>query len=150
MLLKVHCLRPASHSFELPATGCADFLHNFGAELPTDVEICTTTAVQHMTTYWAILEKMRGSKLRLTKIDDEIYDHFKRDFPEFDTKATINEDEMKSKEGKERWRKFIMAYEKRIDDYNFGTMLRANPSFEYGEKETIFGTPLLAHGMERT
>ncbi|KAL8700626.1 MAG: hypothetical protein Q9201_005343 [Fulgogasparrea decipioides] len=96
-------------------------------------------AVQHMTTYWAILEKMKGSQLSLTKMDDEIYEHFQRDFPEFDPTETIDEDKMKSKEGKERWRNFMMAYEKKIDDYNFGTMLRSNPKFEYGEKETIFG-----------
>ncbi|KAL9128944.1 MAG: hypothetical protein Q9175_007418 [Cornicularia normoerica] len=96
-------------------------------------------AVQHMTTYWAILEKMRGSKLRLTKMDNEIYEHFKKDFPEFDPNDTIDEDRMKSKEGKERWRNFMMRYEKTVEDYNFGTMLRSNPKFEYGEKETIFG-----------
>ena len=97
-------------------------------------------AVQHMATYWSILEKMRGSKLRLTKIDDEILGHFQKDFPEIDIRETIDEDRMKSKEGKERWRNFMMKYEKTIEDYNFGTMLRANPKFEYGEKETIFGT----------
>ena len=91
-----------------------------------------------MTTYWAILGKMRGSRLRLTKIDNDILEHFRRDFPEFDAAETINEDKMKSKEGKERWRNFMMAYEKKVDDYNFGTMLRSNPKFEYGEKETIF------------
>lgn len=82
---------------------------------------------------------MRGSRLRLTKMDDEIYEHFQREFPEFDPAQTINEDKMKSKEGKEKWRNFMMTYEKSIDDYNFGTMLRSNPKFEYGEKETIFG-----------
>lgn len=92
-----------------------------------------------MTTYWSILERMRGSRLRLTKMDDEIYEHFQREFPEFDPAQTINEDKMKSKEGKEKWRNFMMTYEKSIDDYNFGTMLRSNPKFEYGEKETIFG-----------
>lgn len=95
-----------------------------------------------MTTYWSILEKMRGSKLRLTKFDDDIYAHLRQEFPEFDPKETINEDTMKSKEGKERWRNFMMVYEKgdkKVEDYNFGTMLRANPKFEYGEKETIFG-----------
>lgn len=92
-----------------------------------------------METYWAILEKVRGSSLRLTKLDDEIYEHLKTDFPEFDTAATINEDEMKSKSGKERWRKFMMAYEKKVDDYNFGTMMRTNAKFEYGRDETIFG-----------
>lgn len=92
-----------------------------------------------METYWAILEKVRGSSLRLTKLDDEIYEHLKKDFPEFDPSATIDEDAMKSKEGKERWRNFMMAYEKRVDDYNFGTMLRSNPKWEYGRDETIFG-----------
>ena len=92
-----------------------------------------------MSTYWAILEKMPGSKLRLTKIDDEILEHLQQEFPELDVAETLNEDEMKSKEGKERWRNFMMKYEKTIDDYNFGTMLRSNSKFEYGEKETIFG-----------
>jgi hypothetical protein len=92
-----------------------------------------------MSTYWAILEKMPGSKLRLTKYDDEIYEHFKREFPDFDLTATIDEDDMKSKGGKEKWRNFINEYEKKVEDYNFGTMLRANPKWEYGEKETIFG-----------
>lgn len=92
-----------------------------------------------MQTYWAILEKVKGSALRLTKMDEEIYEHLKTDFPEFDPAATIDEDEMKSKAGKERWRKFMMAYEKKVDDYNFGTMLRTNPKLEYGQEETIFG-----------
>lgn len=92
-----------------------------------------------MQTYWSILEKVRGSTLRLTKFDDEIYEHLKRDFPEFDPAATIDEDAMKSKQGKERWRKFMMAYEKKVDDFNFGTLLRANPKWEYGNEETIFG-----------
>lgn len=99
-----------------------------------------SSAVQHMTTYWSILEKMRGSNLRLTKMDDEIYRDFQKVFPEFDPAATINEDEMKSKAGKEKWRNWMMQYEKKIDDFNFGTMLRASPKVEYTEKDTIFGT----------
>ena len=35
--------------------------------------------VQHMATYWSILEKVKGSSLRLTKIDDEIYEHLVRE-----------------------------------------------------------------------
>lgn len=95
--------------------------------------------MQHLETYWAILQKVKGSSLRLTKMDDEILEHFKAEFPEFDPAATINEDEMKSKAGKERWRKFMMAYEKKIDDYNFGTMLRNSPKVEYEQDTTIFG-----------
>lgn len=101
------------------------------------------TVVEHMSTYWAILEKIPGSKLRLTKMDDDILEHFNKEFPDFDLKATIVEDDMKSKAGKERWRNFISQYDKKIEDYNFGTMLRANPAWEYGQKETIFGKMIL-------
>jgi len=104
--------------------------------------------VQHMMTYWGILEKVKGSALRLTKLDNEIYDHLKKDFPEFDPAATINEDEMKSKAGKERWRKFMMAYEKTVDDYNFGTIMRRNPKFEYGNDETMFVPRMQFYAIE--
>ncbi|KAI9862313.1 MAG: hypothetical protein M1813_004789 [Trichoglossum hirsutum] len=107
-----------------------------------------TKAVQHMSTYWGILEKMRGSKLRLTRMDDDIYEHLKTEFPEFDPTETVDEDKMKSKSGKERWRKFMMVYEKKIDDYNFGTLLRSNPKFEYGEKETIFVPRMQFYAIE--
>jgi hypothetical protein len=92
-----------------------------------------------METYWKLLEVRPGSQLRLTKIDDDIYEHLMSEFPDFDPSETINEDSMKSKEGKEKWRKFMMAYEKRVDDFNFGTMMRSNPKFEYGRDEVIFG-----------
>ncbi|POS83604.1 Duf757 domain-containing protein [Erysiphe pulchra] len=105
-------------------------------------------AVQHMTTYWGLLENVPGSRLKLTKFDDEIYEHLKRDFPEFDPKATIDEDKMKSKRGKERWRKFMMAYEKKVDDYNFGTILRSNPKWEYGNEETIFVPRMQFYAVE--
>ena len=95
--------------------------------------------VQHMSTYWSILEKMPGSKLRLTKMDDEISENFKKHFPDFDPAATLVEDEMKSKAGKEKWRKFIMEYDEKIEDYNFGAMVRSDAKAEYSEKDTIFG-----------
>jgi hypothetical protein len=104
--------------------------------------------VQHIETYWKILEKVPGSKLRLTKFDDEIYEHFKKDFPEFDAKATIDEEKMKSKEGKERWRKFINEYEKKVEDYNYGTVIRTNPRYEYGQEETIFAVRMQFYAIE--
>merc|ERR1711977_356821 len=62
--------------------------------------------------------------------------------------SRIDEDEMKSKTGKERWRKFLMTYEKKVDDYNFGTMLRADAKGEYGEKETIFVPRMQFYAIE--
>jgi hypothetical protein len=49
------------------------------------------------------------------RYDDEIFEHVLRDFPEFaDAPHTglvkLDEDWMKSKEGKERWRTYINAY----------------------------------------
>ncbi|KAJ8188268.1 hypothetical protein LV164_004772 [Aspergillus fumigatus] len=105
-------------------------------------------AVEHLMTYWAILEKVRGSQLRLTKMDDDIYEHFKREFPDFDPAAPIDEDSMKSKEGKEKWRKFIKEYEKKISDYNFGTILRVSPGVEYDQDTTIFAMRMQFYAIE--
>ncbi|KAJ8125318.1 hypothetical protein O1611_g8321 [Lasiodiplodia mahajangana] len=113
-----------------------------------DTNDSIVTAVQHLETYWAILQKVKGSMLRLTKMDNDILEHLKTDFPEFDPAATINEDEMKSKAGKERWRKFMVAYEKKVDDYNFGTMLRTSPNVEYDQDTTIFVPRMQFYAVE--
>ncbi|GAD98463.1 hypothetical protein NFIA_107350 [Paecilomyces variotii No. 5] len=105
-------------------------------------------AVEHLMTYWSILEKMRGSQLRLTRMDDEIYDHLMKEFPDFDPAATINEDDMKSKEGKEKWRNFMNQYEKKVADFNFGTILRANPKYEYEQDTTIFVPRMQFYAVE--
>jgi hypothetical protein len=36
---------------------------------------------------------------------------------------------MKRKEGNDRWRTFIIAYDKKIEDFNYWT----NPKLEYGQ-----------------
>lgn len=100
-------------------------------------------------TYWSILEKVRGSQLRLTKMDDEIYESFMKEFPDFNPAETINEDTMKSKAGKEKWRNWINQYEGKINDFNFGTMLRSNPKFEYEKDTTIFGRSTACGGSLR-
>lgn len=108
-------------------------------------------AVHQMTVYWSILEKLPGSKLRLTRMDDEILGHLKKEFPDFDPAAELKEDEMKSKDGKEKWRNFCMVYEmgdKKVEDYNFGTMLRKSSKTEYGEKETIFAVRMQFYAIE--
>lgn len=105
-------------------------------------------AVEHLMTYWSILEKVRGSQLRLTKMDDDIYDDFRETFPDFDPAETLDEDKMKSKEGKEKWRNFMMKYEKKINDYNFGTIIRTNPKSEYEQDTTIFGVRMQFYAIE--
>jgi hypothetical protein len=51
----------------------------------------------------------------LTKYDDEIYEHTMSEFPELaepphDKIVRLDEEWMKSPDGKERWRKFIASY----------------------------------------
>ncbi|EMR08624.1 hypothetical protein PNEG_03101 [Pneumocystis murina B123] len=98
-------------------------------------------AVEHAQVYWKLLTRTKGSTLRLTRVDHEIYNHFIREFQEYASKESvslIDENKIKSSENKARWRKFMMIYENKIEDYNFGTLLRIDSHGEYEEKTTIF------------
>ncbi|KAF9815196.1 hypothetical protein IEO21_04713 [Rhodonia placenta] len=110
-------------------------------------------AVEHAQTYWNLLEKVPPRNLKLTKLDDDIFEHTMRDFPELaendhEKVTKLDEDWMKSKDGKERWRKFIQAYEKTVKDYNFGSLIRTDAREEYGEKNTIFGAHVKFYAFE--
>ena len=59
-------------------------------------------------------------------------------FPEVDL-GDVDEDQLKSPKGKVKWREWIMKYENRVNDYNFGTLLRKNVKGDYTEDNTIFG-----------
>jgi hypothetical protein len=45
---------------------------------------------------------------------------------------------MKSPEGKARWRKFCMGYEKSLADYNMGSIIRTDSHGGYTEENSIF------------
>ncbi|KAF3918289.1 hypothetical protein ABW21_db0203765 [Orbilia brochopaga] len=92
------------HLYPLPRTVYIPYLTN----------IATRAAVMHMQTHWGLLEHRRGSELTLTKFDDEIHEHFKETFPELDVSQKLDEDAMKSKEGKEKWRNFINQYDGKV------------------------------------
>lgn len=56
--------------------------------------------------------KQTHGSVYLCRQDDEIFEHFKSDFPElfeepYDKITKLDEELMKSKDGKEKWRKFI-------------------------------------------
>ncbi|GME70466.1 unnamed protein product [Ambrosiozyma monospora] len=107
-------------------------------------------AVKQMDTYWNLLTAIPGSKLKLTNQDDKIYESFMKHFPEFKDPAKIakiDEEEMKSKTGKERWRKFMKEFED-VADYNFGTMLRTDAGQEYTQEGTIFAVRMQFYAVE--
>jgi len=102
-------------------------------------------AVEHAQVYWNLLEKVQPKELRLTKYDDDIFKDFSEKFPElvtppYDGLIKLNEDMMKSADGKKRWREFIEMYKDKVADYNFGSLIRTNAKDEYAETNTIFVT----------
>ncbi|KAJ1981293.1 hypothetical protein H4R34_002130 [Dimargaris verticillata] len=80
-------------------------------------------ATAHAEVYQSLIEKYDTTKLRLTSMDDELYEDFQATFPELNIEV-LDEEAFKSEEAKSRWRPFVLKYEKLINDYNFGTLVR--------------------------
>jgi len=100
-------------------------------------------AVEQAQTYWNLLEKFPPTTLKLTRYDDEIFEHALKDFPElaeenYQKLTKIDEDWMKSEDGKRRWRDFCESYKDKIADYNLGSLIRTDARDEYTEMNTIF------------
>lgn len=130
-------------------------MSTFNAETAENLEDIekqfAVVAVEQAETYWSLISKVPGSKLRLTKYDDEIYESFMEMFPEYrdvERLKKFSEDELKTKEAKERWRKYCALFEKKIEDYNFGTLLRTDASAEYGQFTTCFVVRIQFYAFE--
>jgi hypothetical protein len=84
---------------------------------------------------------------RVYRMDDSIFENLSNKFPElvqppYNGLRKLDEDWMKSEEGKTRWRDFVEEYKDTVKDYNFGSLIRMDASDEYGERNTIFGESL--------
>eukprot|EP00744_Colponema_vietnamica_P034413 GILI01058075.1.p1 GENE.GILI01058075.1~~GILI01058075.1.p1 ORF type:complete len:204 (-),score=20.52 GILI01058075.1:33-584(-) len=92
------------------------------------------TAFRHAEVYFRLISTADQSRLRLTKIDNEIYRHFRNSFPEMKLDL-IEEDRLKSESSKRKWREFCNAYNgERVKDFNFLTLLRLDASKDYSEE----------------
>ncbi|KAJ1913326.1 hypothetical protein IWQ60_009260 [Tieghemiomyces parasiticus] len=94
-------------------------------------------AMHHAETYYSLLEKYDCTKMRLTKIDDELYEDFRKTFPHINVEL-LDEEDFKSPSAKEAWREFINRYENRVRDFNFGSLLRKDYREGYTESNTMF------------
>ncbi|GMM32293.1 hypothetical protein DAMA08_050380 [Martiniozyma asiatica (nom. inval.)] len=128
---------------------------NFDPENPDNLQDIekqfAVKAVQQMEVYWNLVSAIPGTKLKLTQIDDEILEEFYNDFPEYkDVNAikVINEEALKSKQGKERWRNYIKKFEDKVQDFNFGTLIRTDSSKEYDQDNTVFVVRLQFYAFE--
>ncbi|GAB5593773.1 hypothetical protein Unana1_08673 [Umbelopsis nana] len=104
-------------------------------------------AMHHAETYFKLISSIDGSKLRLTGIDDEIYADFTESFPEIDVQH-LNEDHFKTDAAKTKWRDWMNKYEKRVNEYNFGSLIRIDPREDYTEQNTMFGMRMQFYAVE--
>ncbi|OXG12735.1 cytoplasmic protein [Cryptococcus neoformans var. grubii Br795] len=107
--------------------------------------------VEHLEAYEKILQTIPPKLIKFTPIDDELHTNLLDEFPEFkfeENLRELNEDDMKSVKGKERWRRFIMPYEKRVTDYNFGTLIRRRSDELYTEDNSILLTRVQFFAIE--
>ncbi|KAI9249550.1 putative polysaccharide biosynthesis protein [Sporodiniella umbellata] len=104
-------------------------------------------AMHHAETYFNLISAMDGSQLRLTNIDDEIFQDFQETFPEVDV-THLDEEQFKSAAGKEKWRNFVNKYEKRVNEFNFGSLIRIDCREDYTEQNTMFGVRMQFYAIE--
>ncbi|KAJ3331277.1 polysaccharide biosynthesis domain containing protein 1 [Blyttiomyces sp. JEL0837] len=102
----------------------------------------------HAETYFKLISNMDASKLRLTRIDDEIYEDFKKTFPGLPLDSLREIEDFKNEESKAKWRDFVNKYEKKVADYNFGTLLRTRVGEDYGPDNAFFVTRMQFYAIE--
>ncbi|KAJ3202877.1 polysaccharide biosynthesis domain containing protein 1, partial [Entophlyctis luteolus] len=110
------------------------------------MKIWSVKALHHAETFFKLISSIDASKLRLTKIDDEIYVSFKATFPEINVTSLREYDEFKSPEAKEKWRNWIKQLrgaiwlcDSHVPDFNYGTLLRTRSGEDYGPDNSFFG-----------
>lgn len=130
----------------------ADFDPNTAENLEDIEKQFAVVAVEYAEAYWKLLELTGGENLKLSPIDDEIYDDLLETFPSFsvgpEAGAVLDENVMKSSVGKEKWNLFATRYEKKVNDYNFGTLLRLRADQEFTNENTIFSVRIQALAIE--
>ncbi|MBW0481854.1 hypothetical protein O181_021569 [Austropuccinia psidii MF-1] len=142
------------HAMDIPSDPIPK---NFDAKnapnLPEIEKQFAVRCIEQAETYWNLLGALSPKAMKLTKYDDEIFEEFKTFFPDMASNKDgklqkIDEDEMKSAKGKETWRNFISKFEKRVADFNFGTLIRTNANDDYTERNTMFITRIQFYAIE--
>ncbi|XP_058067207.1 protein PBDC1 [Anopheles bellator] len=92
-------------------------------------------AIEHATVHFNLLCSVDPRLLRLTPYDDQIYEQFRLMFPNMNV-VVVDEEEVKSAAGKEKWRTYMEKFN-RLQDYNMGTLLRANAEEEFRPENAV-------------
>merc|ERR1719300_1669141 len=82
-----------------------------------DVELrWAMKASEHADIYFNLVSSVDPALLRLTKHDDELHTKFLETFPDMKIDV-LDENDMKNKENKEKWRLFMEEFKEKIEDY---------------------------------
>ncbi|CAL7937588.1 unnamed protein product [Xylocopa violacea] len=114
---------------------------------PSVEAVWAMKAMEHAEVYFNILCSVDPKFLKLTPHDNQIYKTFRDTFPDLKVDK-INEDELKSPEGKMKWRPFCEQFKEIVEDYSFGTLLRADCEGDYSEENSILTTRIQFYAIE--
>nr|CAG4646683.1 EOG090X0HAI [Macrothrix elegans] len=99
-------------------------------------ELWAMKAFEHAEIYFNLLSAVDPKSLRLTRLDDDIYKHFRESFPNLEIKE-LDQEALKSPESKAVWRDFCETYKETVDDYSYATLIRTDASKEYSEANSF-------------
>ncbi|CAD7691000.1 unnamed protein product [Nyctereutes procyonoides] len=103
-----------------------------------DIEMAwAMKAMQHAEVYYKLISSVDPQFLKLTKVDDQIYSEFWKNFEKLRIDV-LDPEELKSESAKEKWRPFCLKFDGVVEDFNYGTLLRLDCSQGYTEENTIF------------
>ena len=114
---------------------------------PSVEAIWAMKAMEHAEIYFNLLCSVDPKFLKLTPHDEQIYKCFREVFHDLKVDK-VNEDELKSSEGKAKWRPFCEQFKGFIEDYSFGTLLRADCDQDYSEENSILTTRIQFYAIE--
>ncbi|GIX68050.1 protein PBDC1 [Caerostris darwini] len=103
---------------------------------PTIELLWSKQAIDHMETHYNLITSIPPQQLKLSPLDDRIYDAFIGQFPNFKLDK-LEIESLKSEESKQKWRKFSEEFLSIVDDATFDTLVRIDSSKEYNEENTI-------------
>ncbi|XP_037590731.1 protein PBDC1 isoform X3 [Cebus imitator] len=115
---------------------------------PPDIEMAwAMRAMQHAEVYYKLISSVDPQFLKLTKVDDQIYSEFRKNFEKLKIDV-LDPEELKSESAKEKWRPFCLKFNGIVEDFNYGTLLRLDCSQGYTEENTIFAPRIQFFAIE--
>eukprot|EP00457_Paulinella_chromatophora_P013732 gb/GEZN01014068.1/.p1 GENE.gb/GEZN01014068.1/~~gb/GEZN01014068.1/.p1 ORF type:complete len:188 (-),score=36.36 gb/GEZN01014068.1/:341-904(-) len=117
---------------------------------PEIEEAWAEKAGKHAETYHKVLKVMKDKKkVKLTKIDDQIYTHFRKEFPKLKVEHLDYKKDLQGIKSKTQWKKFSEVYkDSYVQDYNFGTLIRLNVKEELGAENSAIVYRVQFHAIE--